>query len=137
MDLIELDERFSEVKRLCDERESSPEPPYWIYGDNEAESWCYDCLRKELPSGKIGEDYGGGYSCEDDGSEVCCKCGNLLQYELTNYGVDYELEHFEECSPDLNNADVCYMLGRIAYGIVSDDIERIQRVVAVVEKAGQ
>ncbi len=123
MDEVELHEKLSELKALLDEKESSPELPYWGV-DDEATSYCRHCI-KAIYDGEA-ESIHGGFSCEEDGCCHCEECGNLLQYTLTNYGVESELANFEAYPPEnLDNADMCYELGRIAWGLYGqEDMER-------------
>jgi hypothetical protein len=80
-----------------------PEDFHWIYGFNEGGlDWCRRCaerevkrLKRERPDGHFFVD--GGFDChESDGSAICCKCGRLLNYSLTDYGVKTEINHFAE-----------------------------------------
>lgn len=130
-----LKERLWEIESFVEARQSSPERMYWKVDDASGEDFCHDCIKKELPDGEYGEDYEGGYGLESDGSRVCCKCGKLLDYTLTNYGIDYEIEHFEEYPPDLNNPDQCYEIAAIAGGIAWDDKKRIRRLLAIMKAA--
>lgn len=125
---VEQDERLSKIKSWLSKNESNPLYPYWFVGEvgigdekyDGGFSFCRDCILALLPNMDLGEDYDGGFLCESDGCEHCEKCGKLLQYTLTDYGVDGELNHFVESPPskdELLNGDTCYELGRIAYGI--------------------
>ena len=125
-----MDGQFDKLKQIITSHESSPEPPYWFHNhedevpDNlpdEAESLCYKCIHKLLPIAKIGHHFGGGYCNPSDGCVHCVECGVLLQYELTDYGLENELSHWEDCPPDKNsNGDEYYHLARIAGGVHSD-----------------
>ena len=93
---------------------------------------------KELcPEGKGGEHFGGGYCMEEDSCEHCEKCGKLLDYTLTDYGVSSELEHFAEeagdYSFDWNEPQECYEMARVAHGLWTD--EQKQLFVKAVEKS--
>lgn len=126
MDEIELHERLSEIKHYLGSRAASPERPYW--GFEESELHCWDCV-KTVFSDQYGETGGwdGGFACEEDGCCRCEKCGKLLQYSLTDYGVESELAHFEEYPPNDLSDDMCYELERIAYGVWGN--EQTQRFV--------
>lgn len=79
-------------------------PPHWVVGYDESVSFCRRCGEKkvrELQRGKAKTERGdifldGGWSQEADSVQVCETCGRLLDYTLTDYGVESELEHFEE-----------------------------------------
>jgi hypothetical protein len=95
----------STIVALINQRAARPGPPYWFYHEagtdyDEAYSFCKVCIRSILPDAQIGVHYGGGYCGESDSPEVCERCGALLQYTLTNEGVDAELEHFLEYPAD-------------------------------------
>jgi hypothetical protein len=122
MDAIDFHERLSELVNVLDERESQPDRPFWFVGDDadQSELYCYDCVMLEKPNGEYGEDYDGGFCCEEDGCEVCGSCSKLLQYTLTNYGVAQELAHFVEYGFDWDSPDECYALARVAHGIYED-----------------
>src|SRR3990167_1206356 len=127
MDAIDLHEHISEVMHLLDKRESKEvEAPYWFYNEfieeldesnpiteyDEAMSLCWDCIHELFPEAQSGEHFGGGYCMEEDSYEHCEKCGKLLDYTLTDYGVSSELEHFAEeagdYSFDWNEPHECY-----------------------------
>lgn len=137
MDQIAYYERFDELKRMVDQRASIPPYAYFImgpYGDHdEGLDYCWDCLQGHLPADlEVGEHWGGGYVMESDGGARCEDCGKLLDYTLTDYGVATELAHFEQSrAPDLSNADECFQLARIAWGICDDDTEKIKAFVAL------
>lgn len=126
---IEKYEQFDELSHMLDQKASEPEPPYWFYnhaqlenGYDEADSLCWDCIHQVMPDAKIGEHFGGGWCCQEDGCEACEKCGKLLDYTLTDCGVQSELDHFTEHPPEnLDNKSECYSLARIAHGISTDE----------------
>ncbi len=72
-----------------------PEPGYWIEiedGGN-GETYCLRCVKEK----DAGRDKYSGYGCgaEQDGCLHCAKCGQLLDYVLTDYGALEELAHFK------------------------------------------
>lgn len=123
---IKAVERLDLIQKLLDERASQPEPPYWFHsegetGYSEGESFCLDCIRALVPHAQIGVHYGGGYCCEADGCEFCERCGKLLQYDLTDYGVGEELAHFTMYPPaNLDDPDECYHLAQVVGGLYTD-----------------
>ncbi len=74
----------------------NPEPGWWLdFEDGGAGHVC--CLRciKKRDAGR--EKYSGcGSSSEEDGCLHCGDCGKLLDYTLTDYGAESELEHFRK-----------------------------------------
>lgn len=141
MDEIEMYERISEIEHILMTRQSDPEPPHWLIDDgengfDEGLSYCLECMKSIAPNGEWGEEWGGGYCYEEDGTCHCEKCGKLLQYSLTDYGVDVELENYAEYPPrNLDDPDECYQLARIAMGVYTDEQKRrfleIMRDVAI------
>jgi hypothetical protein len=122
---IEQHERLDQLTHLLDERKSSPEPPHWLINHPEYDqgsSFCWSCVKELISNPVAGDNWDGGFCCEEDECEHCEKCGKLLEYTLTDYGVDEELEHFTEYPPEnLDDADECYHLARIAHGVYTDD----------------
>lgn len=140
MDAIDQYEWMSKQIARLDERESSPPAPYWFYEDvteySEAESFCWACLNTIMPDAKMGEHFGGGWPCEEDGSVVCEKCGALLEYALTEDGVLQELVYFEEYGLDWNNANDCFQLARVA-SVLFREGEWWDRLFRVFQKASE
>jgi hypothetical protein len=119
-------ERFDEILSMLDKKASFPERPFWLLGHAgeyaDRDAMCFDCIKELLPNREYGENYDGGFACEEDDAQHCERCGKLLEYTLTDYGVDYEIEGFLESladAEDLANLDTCYELARIAWGISS------------------
>lgn len=151
MDATNLHEYISTVTHLLEQRESKDaEAPYWFLNEwvqelahdhpaaeyDEAMSLCWVCIHEIEPDAKSGEHYGGGYCTEEDGCEACEKCGKLLDYTLTDYGVSSELEHFTADDYegfDWNSAPECYEMARIAGGLWTD--EQKQLFVKAIEKS--
>ncbi len=99
----------------------SPPNPWWIAGgDDEATDYCRPCAEKALVAAKDGltsEEaenltLAGGYVGEEDSRAHCESCGKLLDYTLTNYGVDSELDHFER-EGIRNDPEEAYLILRI------------------------
>lgn len=112
------------IRRFLDKREATPDRPFWFM-DDESDVYCYDCIQVLKPGAKMGEDYIGGLGNDEEDSPLHCeRCGALLGYVLTDYGVDEELYHFIENPPNINDPDECYELARIAYGVFSDEQKR-------------
>ena len=97
------------------------EQPYWFIHNacGEEGTFCFDCgekRRAELIAshpGKTPEQLNlhmldGGWSIECDSCEHCEKCGQLLEYSLTDYGAESEWEHFQEHGISLRDPDTAY-----------------------------
>lgn len=122
IDSIDLHEFLSACEHKLSQREKVPPPPYWFCndGDDEGLSYCHDCILLLRPNAVWLEDYRGGYAYEEDGSEICENCHCLLDYTLTDYGVDNELDHFSEFPFDWEHAQECFELNRVANGVFSE-----------------
>lgn len=88
-------------------------------GDDSDESYCFDCIQTLIGNPVHSENYArAGYAFEYDNPQHCEKCGKLLEYILTDDGIEQELAHFTEYPPEnLDNADKCHELARIAAGL--------------------
>lgn len=136
---MEINERFEEIKSFLDKVSSDPERTFWLLGNvgeyADRDAMCFDCIKELLPNLEYGENYDGGFACEEDDAQHCQRCGKLLEYTLTDEGVDYELSAFIEHPPsdeDLTNPDICYELARIAWGI--DDEEKTLKFIGLFAK---
>lgn len=69
-----------------------PGQGYWL-DDAEHETLCLRCVKK-IANGRSYSGYG--CAAEQDHCLHCEKCGALLDYVLTNYGAEAELEHFSK-----------------------------------------
>ena len=69
--------------------------PHWLGGTgaDQGPSYCHDCASKRVEAGE-GEFVDGGWPQDNDGSCQCEDCGRTLDYTLTEYGVEEEMEHF-------------------------------------------
>ncbi len=70
--------------------------PHWLGGDgaDQGPSYCHDCAQIQVKAGNA-EFIDGGWPQENDGCCHCEGCGRLLDYTLTDYGVEEELSHFK------------------------------------------
>jgi hypothetical protein len=96
------------LKPLADK--ADPLTPYWT-GNNDG-SWlgCYDCARKRFKEDQID----GGWSGEEDGPRWCDDCGKLLEFTLTDYGLEEELGHFyEHINDPIKTPDEAYIAHRM------------------------
>lgn len=84
--------------RLLERVASAVEIPYphWLGGDgaDQGPSYCRDCASKRVAAGEA-EFVDGGWMQDNDGCCHCEDCGRLLDYTLTDYGVEEELSHFK------------------------------------------
>ena len=87
-------------------------PEHWVGGGDEGLSYCRDCCLAEVA--KLGSDdlrLDGGWVGECDAAPFCETCQHPLDYTLTDYGVEEELNHFEEYGFDLDSpGDACALL---------------------------
>lgn len=118
-----------------------PPPHFWVGGDGDCspdycEACCQEAVEEERALNPAGEFWvdGGGEAHEEDHPAYCSTCGKLTSYQLTDYGVDAELDHFEAFEADPIEPlaeEVAYEALSIVDGICSDDEERATRAVAV------
>lgn len=121
---IAVDEYLDRATDLVTERgdKADVQQPYWMMDDG-GTTYCEDCVKLQFDAFEpceYGEQYDGGFSGEEDGSNVCDTCGQLLEYTLTSEGVNSELEHFEEFPFNRDSVDECYAMARIANGAYTD-----------------
>lgn len=113
---------FYMLKRQLDRRELSPEEPYWLM-EEQCKDYCLDCIKAKKADFDFHADYGdffdGGFECESDSSCQCADCGKLLNYTLTDDGVDNEIEVWDDGGFDWDNRAACFVIARIAYGAFS------------------
>lgn len=91
---------------------------YWIDGDDEAISYCFECaekrvaeIRKERSDADVCVD--GGWGCEADGAESCVMCGKNLNCSFTDYGSQVELDILLENGFVLLDPYCCHTLKTI------------------------
>jgi hypothetical protein len=92
----------------------SPGSGYWLE-DAETETYCLKCV-KRLAKGRDYSGYGG--AAEQDGCLHCDKCGELLDYTLTDYGAAEELAHFKTITFRRNkplDRNTAYHLARLIW----------------------
>jgi hypothetical protein len=128
---IEQHEYINEVRHELDKREAQPKPLCWISdeetGEDSDEDYCRECATGII-SGDDDKKVTGGMWHESDGVRVCEKCGHLLSYTLTDYGVKSELSHFLEAGWDWNNPSECFEINRVLGGVIGSgwfDVEEI------------
>ncbi len=70
--------------------------PHWLGGDeaDQGPSYCAECAHEQVVAGNA-EFVDGGWPQDNDGCCHCEDCGRLLDYTLTDYGVQEEMEHFK------------------------------------------
>ena len=112
-----------------DKRAADPEPMFWFLteeGDDTDENYCYDCIMALKQDALIGEHfigYGSVWS-EQDGCEHCERCGVLLRYTLTNYGLYSELEHYSENPFDWSDSNDCAHVAPMIGGAFTQSYKR-------------
>lgn len=69
--------------------------PHWLGGQNadQGPSYCLECAQKHVAAGDA-EFVDGGWQQDNDGCCHCEDCGALLDYTLTECGVEDELSYF-------------------------------------------
>lgn len=100
-----------------------PLPCHWIGGAGEVHGFQYDAgsnfccecaealielfyeAHPELDPDAEDLYLDGGWSTEHDSPPFCEECGTRLAGSLTNYGVDQELEHFEDYAPGYDHVE--------------------------------
>jgi hypothetical protein len=99
------------------------EPEYWL-DDDTGESYCMSCAllvieECNMIEGKTLEIDGGWGMGEHDTCCHCTKCGVILEYTLTDYGVDAEIDHFLSGRDDgpLTPSDAFHLL-KVFDGVV-------------------
>jgi hypothetical protein len=104
------------------------ESHYWIQGDDEFGSYCYDHaqekiteLEKEFPDDEFQLD--GGWRIDSDSQAFCETCGIALDNGFTDYCSRTEIEHFEENGFDYTNPSDCYSLTQILNSFEGTDEE--------------
>jgi hypothetical protein len=132
----DLFERLVEATQEAADRFQSArvEAPYYIIGDDEGISYCYDCAQRRLAELQPSEDQeafyelGGGGWPEEDGQEYCETCRAPLAVVYTDYGVQQMLCSFEDDGLKLSVDEDCYIMQRVLHGITPDDTVTVQRV---------
>lgn len=108
---IEVDEVLGRLEKIA----ATIEVPYqhWLGGADQGPSYCFDCATKKVEAGDA-EFVDGGWQQEDDTCRHCEDCGRLLEYSLTNEGVESELEHFTGARFDrVIGPELAYHLARV------------------------
>lgn len=84
------------------ERDARPEV-HWVHGGDEGIDWCHACCVKEVARlTDAGQEVSvdGGWGPEDSDSIARCEgCGCDLNCNLTAYGCEEEVAHFETYPP--------------------------------------
>ena len=91
-------------------------------------NYCLQCAEKRLAAGE-GEFIDGGYGAMEEDTPCHCEdCGALLDYTLTDYGVDYELEHFNTVRfrGDLSRDDA-FAIARMIGANPTQEVVRLAR----------
>lgn len=117
-------------------------PCHWIGGAGDvkrfpydgATDFCRECAESaidefyEANPDQRGEDddelalfLDGGWNTEHDSPPYCEVCGDALDGSLTDYGVDQELEHFEEHPPRIDYPTDWDLFANAAEGLDDDD----------------
>jgi hypothetical protein len=120
----------------------SPEDAYWLSGElDDNEEYCHDCAEKKLDEirRKRRDPELGGLGCgcgthESDSQLFCEMCGKKLMCSLTNYGIEQEIEHFEQYWFEaLDHPAEWAALGKVLDALMYDDDEKWDRIAAILE----
>ncbi|WP_339829429.1 hypothetical protein [uncultured Arenimonas sp.] len=85
-------EVLTQLNRIAGEVEAPY--PHWLGSPaDQGPSYCFDCASARVSAGEANF-VDGGWPQDNDGCCHCEDCGRLLDYTLTEYGVESELEHF-------------------------------------------
>lgn len=117
-------------------------PCHWIGGTQDVKGFPYDAATdfcRECAESAIADFYeahpdqrgdeddepalflDGGWGTEHDSPPYCEVCGDSLIGSLTEYGVDQELEHFEDHQPDLDYPDEWASFAEALVNLDEDD----------------
>ena len=123
---IEQYEQLSELIRCIEENQCEPEQCCWLvdeHGNDSDDSYCYDCIKSIVPEPEYGENFSrAGYAFDYDNPQRCEACGKVLDYTLTDYGIEMELDHWSEYPPEnFNDRRECFELARVAGGLSTDE----------------
>ena len=95
----------------------SSEPPCCHYvSDETAIDLCEECARIELGFEVSPDRYIEAlldWDHRSDGSSCCDRCGRLLAYTLTDYGLEEEIDHFQSVTFRHICPDTAYEVARI------------------------
>lgn len=118
-------EEFMSIARdLLRSRKAEVGATYWLLDDG-SETYCKECMVKQKPDGEPGDDYSYSWDGDSDSVELCCECGALLSYTLTDWGVRQELENFIEYGWDWDNPYSCYEMWEVSNGVYGSEQERL------------
>lgn len=100
-------------------RRARPRPQHWLHGEGQDEgiSWCLSCAKKKVrkleKEGKAVSIEGGPNDIQDeDGPRFCEGCGHIVEYHLTDYGVETYFPEYEK-DPTLTSPQVAYEASRL------------------------
>lgn len=106
-------------------------PMHWIHGADEGFSWCAECAEKEIkklrrknPSKEYILD--GGWSIEEDSQQFCEGCRRELDCSYTDYAIESELDHFNECGV-VGAADEHSLYTILSCGFKKEETGRVLR----------
>ena len=142
---------LSEAKRIELEQIIAPlaskfetKREHWIHGYDEGLSYCRECAEKkiaELLKEEPKADYclDGGWGSEGDSFAMCEGCQCDLDNSLTDYGCEYELEHWESLKTIELNADLGHSFQEIisCQGWSGEHKDRIDKLARRILKAAK
>lgn len=119
-----------------------PKPCWFIDIERDevyADDYCYECAQKKVdellakhkdlegaPLSKVWSDR--------DSTPYCETCGCDLDVPFTNYGIEQEIEHFEQYWFEaLDHPTEWAALGKVLDALMYDDDEKWDRIAAILE----
>ena len=108
---------------------AKPKPLHWIDGEDDGDDYCLECCKAAVAklhkAGNVEASVGGGYGSEEDGSRVCHGCGALLEFTLTSYGAQSELDHYAGHGIDADPDSAYCALAMVESGACNDKLARV------------
>lgn len=94
----------------------SPPTPWWPADDDTGYDYCRKHAAQKAKEMRC--DLDGGYARETDSCCHCAVCGRLLDYTLTDFGQESELDHFsrEKFRKGPLDRQTAFHLARALYG---------------------
>jgi hypothetical protein len=69
----------------------------WLWPDDTGLSYCFECAEEQINYFGRGTNVDGGWGGQEHDCCVHCEtCGRMLDYSLTDAGVEYEIDHFSK-----------------------------------------
>lgn len=105
----------------------NPPLPCWLEDENghfDGALYCRSCARRKVITEALAPNLLCGGHSREVGADNCCHCeacGVLLDYDLSTYGGEAELEHFSEHMPDRMDTVTAFHIARMVEAIPDDE----------------